>query len=200
MLKTGYEDFPEYNAILGIDEVGYGCGAGDLYVTGVILPKNYSNSELKDSKKLSEKKREKIYSDLMSTEGLIKYTSIIAVEYINANGIAHAMKTAFQDVIVTMYDKFEFDCVFIDGIDTRGIHCEANTITVVKGDNTYQNIAAASIIAKVERDRYMSNLDKTFPNYDLAKNKGYLTPKHLSGLKEFGKTIIHRDQYVRNHT
>lgn len=196
MLKTGYEDYPQYNSILGIDEVGFGCGAGDLYVTGVILPKDYSNSELKDSKKLSEKKRDRIYDDLMAVDELIKYTTVVPVEFINGHGMAKAIKVAFQDIIDTLYGKY--DCVFIDGIDARDLKCKTEYITVVKGDNTYQNIASASIIAKVERDRYMINESINYPAYQLEKNKGYLTQNHIKAIKEHGGEKIHRTQYIRN--
>ena len=197
MLKTGYEDYPQYNAILGMDEVGYGCGAGDLYVAGVILPKEYSNSELKDSKKItSEKKRKRISDDLLKSN-IIYCIKSVSVDYINEFGISQALKIAFQSVANELSGKY--DAVFIDGIETRGLNVDADIITVVKGDNTFQNIAAASIIAKVHRDEYMVKMNDKYPGYDLASNKGYLTKNHLLGLKENGQIEIHRKQYVKNH-
>lgn len=195
-LKTGYEDYPQAKAILGIDECGYGCGAGSLYATGVILPIDYSNSEVRDSKKLSETKKNKVYSDLCSVDGLIKHTAIVSVEYINEHGMSKAMNKAFSEIIEVL--SGQYDLVLIDGCEKRGLNISTPIHTVVKGDDVYQCIASASIISKVERDRYMINESIKYPNYALESNKGYLTAKHIQGLKTHGKTEIHRAQYVKN--
>lgn len=196
MLKTGYEDFPQYNAILGIDEVGLGSGAGDLYIAGAILDKEFSHSEVKDSKKLSDKKREKIYGELKASPKLKSYTMIVPVEFINKYGLTKSLLYGFNSVI----EHFEgqYDAIFIDGSDSKGVNANAPIHLFVKGDNLYQNIASASVIAKVERDRYMTQMSEVYPNYKFEKNKGYLVPDHISGLKLIGKCPIHRDQYVRN--
>lgn len=197
MLKTIFEDYPQFKKVLSMDEVGYGCGAGDLYITGVILDTEFSHSEVKDSKKLSEKKREKIYNELKASDKLKSFTMIVPVEFINANGMVKSLNFGFSEVV--KHFEGQYDAIFIDGSETRGIVTDKPMYEIVKGDNTYQNIACASVIAKVERDIYMTKMGEIYPEYDLGKNKGYLTPKHLQGLRTFGKCPIHRDQYVRNH-
>lgn len=198
MLKTGYDDFEQYENILGIDECGYGCGAGDIYAVGVILPKDYSNSELKDSKRITSlKKRERIYDELTNDPEIKYVIKKVSVDDINSLGVSKSMSNLFQSIV--KHFENEIDAVFIDGIDSRGLdQFNVDCITVTKGDNTYQNIAAASIICKVARDRDMVELAKEYPGYDLENNKGYLTPKHIKGIKENGVKNIHRKIYVKN--
>lgn len=198
MLKTGYEDYPQYDKILGIDEVGYGCGAGPIYICGSIIKKGVEFKNVKDSKKFSsEKLRKKVYDEVMANKDSVNYYVVkISVEDINQLGVSESMKMGVNTILSELDN--EFDAVFMDGVDKRGINTEKPVIMIPKGDNLYQNIATASIIAKVERDEYMSKLNEEYPGYDLAKNKGYLTPNHINGLKTLGKTTIHRTKYVKN--
>lgn len=197
MLKTGYEESGDfsYNAILGIDECGYGCGAGDLFVCGVVLPKSYSNSELIDSKKIKSRvKMARIANELMINPD-VKYTiERVSVSKINARGVVKALRSAVIRVIRTFSLSNACDAVFIDGVERYD--GSVPVINVIKGDNTYQNIAAASIICKYTRDTYMIDESKKYSGYDFENNKGYLTPKHIKALKEMGVTEIHREKYV----
>jgi len=170
--------------VAGVDEVGRGCLAGPVTVAAVILSNPIAG--LMDSKKLSSNKR-----DLLSHE--IKGNSIFSIasvtnEEIDTINIHQATLLAMQKAIMTL--PIKPDLVYVDGqfIPEVEINCEA----VIKGDQLIAEISAASIIAKVERDAYMTNLDKQFPEYGFAQHKGYGTKQHLLALRNFGYTKFHR--------
>lgn len=178
--------------IAGVDEAGRGPLAGPVCAAAVILPQDFYMEEINDSKKLTEKKREKLYDVII--ENAISYSIQFAdVAYIEENNILqatfHAMKKAVEGLKITP------DYVLVDGNRTQGI--EYPTECVVGGDAKSQSIAAASILAKVTRDRYcLEVLDKKYPEYFFAKHKGYGTKLHTEKLKELGPCPEHRLSFL----
>ena len=179
--------------LAGVDEAGRGPLAGPVCAAAVILPDDFYMDEINDSKKLAEKKREKLYDVII--ENAVSYSIAFAdVEYIEKNNILqatfYAMKQAVEGLSVTP------DYVLIDGNRTQGI--ELPTECVVSGDAKSQSIAAASILAKVTRDRYcMEVLDKNYPEYCFSKHKGYGTKLHTEKLLEFGPCPEHRLTFLK---
>lgn len=191
MIKRGKDDFPKYEHFLGIDEVGYGSAAGPLVLCGVILPNEVRSELLIDSKKLNDPKKAQAMTFL---EGKCKfYLANASVKFINKNGITLAIKKCVEE-IVTHFEG-EYDLVLMDGVKWYG-KPETNHVCVPKGDNTYQEIASASIIAKVKRDEYMVKLDSIANGYSFNANKGYLSETHRNALVELGVSNYHRTQYV----
>lgn len=178
--------------LAGVDEAGRGPLAGPVCAAAVILPQDFYMEEINDSKKLTEKKREKLYDVII--ENAISYSIQFAdVAYIEENNILqatfHAMKKAVEGLAITP------DYVLIDGNRTQGI--DIPTECVVGGDAKSQSIAAASILAKVTRDRYcLEVLDKKYPEYCFCKHKGYGTKLHTEKLKEFGPCPEHRLSFL----
>ncbi len=179
--------------LAGVDEAGRGPLAGPVCAAAVILPRDFYSEEINDSKKLTEKKREKLYDVIV--ENAISYSIAFAdVDYIEKNNILqatfYAMKTALEGLKVTP------QYVLVDGNRTEGINLP--TECVVAGDAKSQSIAAASILAKVTRDRYCKDiLDKKFPEYCFAKHKGYGTKLHTEKLKELGPCSEHRMSFLK---
>lgn len=191
MLKKGKDDFPEFKRILGIDEVGYGSAAGPLVLCGVILPDNLESELFIDSKKLSDSKKQKAFELL---DGKCEYfIAHASVKYINKFGITEAIKKCVDDITAFFYNNY--DLILMDGINWYG-DLSLNYKCIPKGDNTYQEIACASIIAKIKRDEYMNKLNIHSPGYNFDSNKGYLTEKHREALIKLGITSFHRTQYV----
>lgn len=186
-----------YNIICGCDETGIGSMCGDAYCCALILPNNIDYKKLmpglNDSKKLSEDKRETLYGQIKAC-ALDYAVGTSSVEEINEINIYWAKFRAFRRALSGL--KLEPDFILIDG--NRAIpEIKTPQIPIVKGDGKSISIAAASIIAKVERDRYVVELAKKVrPEYDWASNKGYYTQKHIQALKKYGKTEFHRDKYV----
>ena len=178
--------------LAGVDEAGRGPLAGPVCAAAVILPSDFYMEEINDSKKLTEKKREKLYDVII--ENALSYSIKFAdVAYIEENNILqatfHAMKQAVEGLDITP------DYVLIDGNRTQGI--ELPTECIIGGDAKSQSIAAASILAKVTRDRYcMEVLDKNYPQYCFSKHKGYGTKLHTEKLKEFGPCPEHRLSFL----
>ena len=186
MLDTAdiyYEKGYEY--IAGVDEVGRGPLAGPVVAAAVIDGVN-------DSKKLSEKKREKLYEDIIKNAVAysVAFVEPSVIDEINIRMATHkAMQKAVSDL------KVKADFLLVDGNDRiafDGIESEY----VVKGDAKFECIAAASIVAKVTRDRYMVEMDSVYPHYGFAKNKGYGTKEHMLGIREYGITDIHRKTFI----
>lgn len=178
-----------YNVILGIDEAGRGPLAGPLVVAGVCFSKGYTHEEIYDSKKISEKKRELLY-DVILEESIYHKILIIDEEVIDKLNIYQATKKAMMDIAN--------DCKVADVVLSDAMPFEIDGKVVeplVKGDQKSVNIAAASILAKVTRDRIMCEYDKQFPEYGFAKHKGYPTKQHLEALKQFGVLQIHRKSF-----
>ena len=178
--------------LAGVDEAGRGPLAGPVCAAAVILPPDFYVAEINDSKKLTEKKREKLYDVII--ENAVSYSIAFAdVDYIEKNNILQAtffaMKQAVEGLSVAP------DYVLIDGNRTQGI--EAATECVIGGDAKSQSIAAASILAKVTRDRYcLDVLDKKYPEYCFSKHKGYGTKLHREKLLEFGPCEEHRMSFL----
>ena len=176
----------------GVDEAGRGPLAGDVYAAAVILDPDNPIEGLNDSKKLSEKKREALYNEIIekSLDYCIAKATIAEIEQINILSAAMlAMKRA-----VSGLDKLP-ELVLIDGNKTPDLQCEARA--VVKGDATSASIAAASILAKVERDRYMLEKAKEYPQYGFEKHKGYGTKLHREKILELGPCPLHRPSFLK---
>ncbi len=181
-----------FELVCGVDEAGRGPLCGPVAAAAVILPRGLVIEGLNDSKKLSEKKREALFDEIC--ENAIAYSVVLgSVEEINETDILsttlHAMRTAIEN----LDPQPQF--ALIDGNITRGftIPCRA----VVHGDATSPSIAAASILAKVSRDRICAELDEKYPQYGIGKHKGYGTKAHMDALREHGPCEIYRTKFIR---
>ncbi len=175
--------------ICGIDEVGRGPLLGPVVTAAVILPKGYYNSEIKDSKKLSEKKREKLY-DIIMNDAISIGIGIVDEKEIDKINIYEATKVAMKMALDNLRIKPEYVL-----IDAMKLDIDIPSMSIIKGDAKSESIAAASIIAKVTRDRMIDEIDKEYPMYDLKNNKGYGTKKHIEALKKYGPCKYHRFSY-----
>lgn len=180
--------------ICGIDEVGRGPFAGPVVTAAVILPKDCDILYLNDSKKVSEKKREVLYDEIMEKAVSVGF-GIMSNEVIDEINILQAtykaMREAINNLTVTP-DILLNDAVTIPGVDIK-------QVPIIKGDAKSASIAAASIVAKVTRDRMMVELDNKYPGYGFAKNKGYGTAEHIIAIKELGPCEIHRRSFIHNY-
>lgn len=183
--------YPKANLIAGVDEVGRGPLVGAVVTAVVILDPNNPIEGLADSKKLSEKKREKLFDEIKE-KALCWCIGRAEPEEIDQLNILHATMLAMQRAVEGLSIKPEF--VLVDG--NRCPKLDIPSQAVVKGDSLVQEISAASILAKVVRDREMVELDKAFPEYGFAKHKGYPTAYHLEKLAEFGATEFHRKSFA----
>lgn len=193
-MSTFEEEYKDYPYICGIDEVGRGPLAGPVVAGAVILPKDDMILYLNDSKKLSEKKREMLYDEIMNRAvatgiGMASPARIDEINILQAT--YEAMRMAIDNLKVRP-DILLNDAVTIPQVDIL-------PVPIIKGDAKSISIAAASIIAKVTRDRLMVEYDKVLPGYDFASNKGYGTKAHIAGLKELGPTPIHRRSFIHNY-
>ena len=180
--------------IAGIDEAGRGPLAGPVVVASVILPEDSMIEGVNDSKKVSENKREKLY-EIITNEAISYGVGIIYPEEIDEINILQATKKGLTMAIKQMEQKPNIIMVdALTGIDTLGIPYKS----IIKGDAKCYSIAAASIIAKVTRDRIMREWDKVYPEYGFASHKGYGTAKHIAALKEYGPCPIHRRSFIKN--
>ncbi len=194
ILEYAPAEYIDLDYIVGLDEVGRGCGAGPVVTAAVILPKGFSSPLLRDSKKLSEKQRNTAYQ-LIIDNAISIVCHAGSVTDINELGVNSAtfktMHRCLDDLTITPQH------ILVDGI----VWEEYNDIPVTKvakGDDTYMCIAAAAIYAKVRRDEYMVKLHELYPKYNWNSNKGYLSPGHIAAIKEIGVCKYHRNQYVRN--
>jgi len=181
-------DFGEYNRIVGIDEAGRGPLAGPVVVAGVILDHSTIISGLNDSKKLSSSQREILYQIIID-KAIDWKIEIVSEKIIDEINILQASLYGMRKV--TEQFSPEPDICLIDG-NFIPKEFKFNAKAVVKGDGTYASIAAASIIAKVTRDRIMQEMHERFPIYNFAKNKGYPTPEHLAAIRKYGIIDHHR--------
>lgn len=192
-MKKYEKEYASYGYICGIDEVGRGPLAGPVVAGAVILPKDSQILYLNDSKQLSERKREELY-DVIMREAVavgIGYASHTRIDEINIlQATYEAMREAIHNLGVQP-DILLNDAVTIPGISIR-------QIPIVKGDAKSISIGAASIIAKVTRDRLMEEYDSILPEYGFASNKGYGTKAHIEALKAYGPTPIHRKSFIKN--
>ena len=184
------------NKICGIDEAGRGPLAGPVVVAAVIMPEDSILEGVNDSKKVSEKKREKLYDEITSN-AIAWGVSIIDQKEIDDINILNATKKGLTIALTQLVEKP--DIILVDaltGIDTLGIPYQS----IIKGDAKSYSIAAASIIAKVTRDRIMRQWDEIYPEYGFEKHKGYGTKAHIEAIKEYGICSIHRKTFVKNFT
>lgn len=183
-----------FEYICGIDEAGRGPLAGPVVVAGVIMPKDSMIEGVNDSKKVSEKKREKLY-DIILEEAISYSVAIIGQDVIDDINILNATKQGVTKVVEELDVKPNL--ILVDAlthINTKGIPYDS----IIKGDAKCYNIAAASIIAKVTRDRIMRQWDEIYPQYGFINHKGYGTAKHIEALKEYGPCPIHRRSFIKN--
>ena len=182
------------NLICGIDEAGRGPLAGPVVVAAAIMPRNSMIEGVNDSKKVSEKKREKLY-DLITDEAIAYGVGIIDQKEIDRINILNATKEGLTMAVKELNPKP--DLIIVDAlskIDTEGILYKS----IIKGDAKCYSIACASIIAKVTRDRIMRQWDEVYPQYGFIKHKGYGTAAHISAIKEYGLCPLHRLSFVKN--
>lgn len=168
------------NYIAGVDEVGRGPLVGPVVAAAVILPKGYKLEGLTDSKKLSEKKRNTFY-DIIMKDAIAVGVGIKSNKIIDEVNIYEATKLAMKDAINNLSVKPEHVL-----IDAMPLALDIPTTSIIKGDALSESIAAASVIAKVTRDRMMYELDKEYPEYGFAKHKGYPTKEHIKNVKQYG--------------
>ena len=188
-------EYEAYPYICGIDEVGRGPLAGPVVAAAVILPKDCDILYINDSKKLTEKKREMLYDEIMEKAVAvgIGMASPARIDEIN---ILQATYEAMREAIGNL--KIQPDILLNDAVKIPGV--DIRQVPIIKGDAKSASIGAASIIAKVTRDRMMVEYDSVFPGYDFASNKGYGTSVHIAALKEIGPTPIHRRSFIGNFT
>lgn len=188
--KSFYND--SVQILCGVDEAGRGPLAGPVCAAAVILPKETVIEGLNDSKKLSEKKREQLYDVICETavSYAISFATVAEIEELN---ILHATQLAMIRAIDELYPVP--DLALIDGNQAGDIKFPHET--VIKGDASCVSIAAASILAKVTRDRFMVEMAEQYPNYHFEKHKGYGTKDHYNALREFGPCPIHRPSFLK---
>ena len=181
-----------YNVVCGVDEAGRGPLAGPVFAAAVILPENYSHEILNDSKKLSEKKRDLVYDDIVRdaicwSVGIADEKEIDEINILNATFLA--MKRAVDGL------KIKPDLAYIDG--NQYPKTGVKEITIVKGDSKCMSVAAASIIAKVSRDRFMLEIAEKYPEYQFSKHKGYGTKLHYEMIEKYGVSSVHRRTFLK---
>ena len=188
MLKSHY-----YEGLVeaGCDEAGRGCLAGSVYAAAVILPENYENDMLNDSKKLSAKKRY-VLREIIERDALAWAVGIVTPEEIDKINILNASFLAMHRALDQLGTHPE--AIIIDGNRFKPYR-DLPFTTIVKGDGKYLSIAAASILAKTYRDDYMLSLAKEYPQYDWQLNMGYPTKKHREAIRKYGITPFHRKSY-----
>ena len=191
MLKYENEAYEKgYKFVCGVDEAGRGPLCGPVVAAAVILSKDAHLEGVNDSKKLSEKKREKLYDEIM-TNAVAVGIGMSDVDVIEKINILGATKEAMKEAINNLSIKPDY--VLIDG--NQDINIDIDRQTVISGDALSESIAAASIIAKVTRDRMLREYDKAYPEYGFAKHKGYGTKAHIEAIKGHGLTPIHRPSF-----
>ncbi len=186
-------NYSSFSYICGIDEVGRGPLAGPVVAGAVILPKNCDILYLNDSKQLSEKKREELY-DVIMEKAVSTGLGFVSPERIDEINILQATYEAMREAIGKLSvrpDLLLNDAVMIPDVTIR-------QVPIIKGDAKSISIAAASIIAKVTRDRLMVQYDTVYPEYGFASNKGYGAQVHIDALRKFGPTPIHRRSFIKN--
>ena len=181
-----------YSLVCGVDEAGRGPLAGPVCAAAVILPKGLIIPGLDDSKKISEKKRDELF-EIIKEKALTYGIAFASVEEIEKYNILAATFIAMNRAISQLNPKS--DIALIDGNRTKGIEIESRS--VVKGDSKCADIAAASILAKVTRDRYMLEMAEKFPQYYFEKHKGYGTKLHYETIREYGPCEIHRLSFLK---
>lgn len=187
----------DYQAIACIDEVGRGCLFGDVVACAIIMPKNLLIPGVKDSKKLSPKKRKVLYGIIIEKSiaygiGRVDNRKIDTINIKQATRLA--MKSAVEDLKDKLGSTYEPDYLLIDA---ENIDLEIEQFSINKGDSLSHGIACASIIAKVYRDKLCCEWDEVYPDYGIAKHKGYGTKAHIEAIKKYGATELHRNTFLR---
>ena len=175
----------------GCDEAGRGCLAGSVYAAAVILPDNYQNDLLNDSKQLTEKRRYQL-REIIERDAVAWAVGIVTPEEIDKINILNASILAMHRALDQL--KVRPEAIIVDGNRFKPYNNIPHT-TIVKGDGKYLSIAAASILAKTYRDDYMNRLAEEYPQYDWFSNKGYPTKKHRDAIRQYGITPYHRKSY-----
>ena len=192
-MKEYERKYASFSYICGIDEVGRGPLAGPVVAGAVILPRDCRILYLNDSKQLSEKKREELYEVIMEN-AVSTGLGFVSPERIDEINILQATYEAMRQAIGKL--EKEPDLLLNDAVTIPGV--EIRQVPIIKGDAKSVSIAAASIIAKVTRDRLMVQYDEIYPEYGFASNKGYGAAAHLEALKKYGPTPIHRRSFLKN--
>jgi len=177
--------------VCGIDEAGRGALSGPVTISSVILPKNYYNPEIKDSKKLSYLKRKKLFDEIknVALDYVIVDVDNNKIDNVNIlNATFFGMNKSIKKL------NLSADIYLIDG-NKFLTKMKLNYKCIIGGDNLYQSIAAASILSKVHRDKYMAKIGKRYPQFDWVNNKGYGTKKHIDSIKKYGYTKYHRNTF-----
>lgn len=187
LLNHYYEDLVE----AGCDEAGRGCLAGSVYAAAVILPPDYKNESLNDSKQLTAKRRNEL-REIIQRDAVAWAVGVVTPEEIDKINILNASILAMHRALDSL--KVRPEAVIVDGNRFKPYRYLPYT-TIVKGDGKYMAIAAASILAKTYRDDYMEKLALEYPQYDWKNNKGYPTKKHRNAIKEYGITPFHRRSF-----
>lgn len=195
MLDFSYEKEAHekgYSVVCGVDEAGRGPLAGPVFAAAVILPENYSHEILNDSKKLSEKKRDLVYDDIIKdavcwSVGIADEKEIDDINILNATFLA--MKRAIDGL------EIKPDLAYIDG--NQYPKTGVKEVTIIKGDSKCMSVAAASIIAKVSRDRFMLKIAEEYPEYQFEKHKGYGTKLHYEMIDKYGVSPVHRRSFLK---
>ena len=177
--------------VAGMDEVGRGPLAGNVVTACVVMPAEPVIPWIDDSKKLSESRREKVYQEIMDA-ALYVGIGQATPEEIDEINILQATRKAMRDAAA----QVPADIFLIDAVTGLGLN--GQEVPIIKGDATSYAIAAASIVAKVTRDRQMIEMDAQYPEYGFARNKGYGTAEHIAALKEIGPCPVHRRSFIRN--
>ena len=185
--------YSEYQYICGIDEVGRGPLAGPVCAGAVILPKDVDILYINDSKQVPEKIREELY-DIIRDVAVSYSFGIKDEKFIDEYGIKDADLLAMRDSVLGL--DVPADMVLVDAFQIPDL--DLKQVAITKGDTISQSIAAASIIAKVKRDRFMEEMDEKYPEYGFKKNKGYGTADHIAALKKYGPCPIHRMSFIKN--
>ena len=183
------EPYHDYGIVAGIDEVGRGPLAGNVVTACVVLPAEPEILWIDDSKKLSESRREKVYSEIIEHAVYIGIGQVSPAEIDNIN-----IFQATRKAMVEAASKVPADIFLIDAVTNLGLN--GKEVSIIKGDALSYAIAAASIVAKVTRDRQMLEYDSIYPEYGFARNKGYGTKEHIEALKKYGPCPIHRRSFI----
>lgn len=192
-LENHPQELENLEYICGIDEVGRGVLAGPVVTAAVILPKDFDNELIKDSKKLSEKKRKQAYDIII--ESAIDYSvDFVGPDFVDDMNILEATMFGMHKSLSNL--KTIPEHILVDGNYFNG-YKDIDHTCVIKGDNTYYSIAAASILAKVTRDEYMKDLHKEYPKYNWKSNKGYGSKEHITKIQSEGITPHHRKSFLK---
>lgn len=192
-MRTFENQYEDHAYICGIDEVGRGPLAGPVMAAAVILPKNCNLLYINDSKQLSEKKRELLYDEIME-QAISVGVGSIPPNQIDEVNILNATYQAMRQALANL--KVKPDILLNDAVTIPEVTIKQ--LPIIKGDAKSVSIAAASIIAKVTRDRIMTAYDKIFPGYHFASNKGYGSSEHVEAIKRMGPSPIHRSSFLKN--